>query len=138
MPQDSKFKILEGVATIIKPFCLMHITSQVSGEEYVTVSAVKPLLHYLINTLKEDQSSSDTSTKTTTLGNTQAGTSNCVVDVTKSAQKAILENLSIRYRGSLVNMLLYSASFMDPRFKSLPFVSIDYKRDSRKCKATGY
>ena len=80
MPQDSEFKILEGVATIIKPFC--HITSQVSGEEHVTISAVKPLLHYLINTY---QSSSDTSTKTTTLGNARAGASNCVVDVTESA-----------------------------------------------------
>ena len=46
MPQDSEFKIIEEVAKIIKPFC--RITSQVSGEEYVTVSAVKPLLHYLI------------------------------------------------------------------------------------------
>ncbi|XP_065911269.1 E3 SUMO-protein ligase ZBED1-like [Dysidea avara] len=127
MPQDSEFKILEGVATIIKPF--RRITSQVSGEEYVTVSAVKPLLHYLINTLKEDQSSSDTSTKTTTLGNTRAGASNCVADVTKSARKAILDNLSTRYQGSLVNMLLCSASFMDPRFKSLPFVSVDYKKE---------
>ncbi|XP_065918736.1 E3 SUMO-protein ligase ZBED1-like [Dysidea avara] len=126
MPQDSEFKILEGVATIIKPF--RRITSQVSGEEYVTVSAVKPLLHYLINTLK-DQSSSDTSTKTTTLGNTRAGASNCVANVTKSARKAILDNLSTRYQGSLVNMLLCSASFMDPRFKSLPFVSVDYKKE---------
>ena len=124
MPQDSEFKILEGVATIIKPFC--RITSQVSGEENVTISAVKPLLHYLINTY---QSSSDTSTKTTTLGNTRAGASNCVVDVTESARKAILDNLSTRYQGSLVNMLLCSASFMDPRFKSLPFVSVDYKKE---------
>ena len=124
MPQDSEFKILEGVATIIKPFC--RNTSQVSGEENMTISAVKPLLHYLINTY---QSSSDTSTKTTTLGNTRAGASNCVVAVTESARKAILDNLSTRYQGSLVNMLLCSASFMDPRFKSLPFVSVDYKKE---------
>jgi len=49
MPQDSEFKTIEGVAKIIKPFS--RITSQVSGEEYVTVSAVEPLLYYLISTL---------------------------------------------------------------------------------------
>jgi len=36
---------------MIKPFC--SITSQISGKEYVTVSALKPLFHYLVNTLKD-------------------------------------------------------------------------------------
>ena len=34
MPQDSEFKILEGISKVIKPF--RCITSQTSGEEYVT------------------------------------------------------------------------------------------------------
>jgi len=76
MPQDSEFKIIEGVAKIIKPF--RRITSQVSGEEYVTVSAVKPLAHYLIGALTQDKPTSDT---ITTLGNTQAGSSNNVAEI---------------------------------------------------------
>ena len=51
MPQDSEFKILEEITKVIKPF--RSITSQTSGEEYVTVSALKPLFHYLVNTLKD-------------------------------------------------------------------------------------
>lgn len=50
MLQDSEFKIFEEIAKVIKPFC--RIMSQTSGEEYVTVSALKPLSHYLVNTLK--------------------------------------------------------------------------------------
>ena len=52
-----------------------------------------------------------------------------MADVTTRVQKAILDNLSARYQGTLVNMLLCSASFMDLRFKSLPFVSSDYKKE---------
>ena len=112
---------------MIKPF--RSITSQISGEEYVTVSALKPLFHYLVNTLK-DSSGGDIdaeSTKQAAVGSTRAGTSSSVADVIKKAQNAILNDLSSRYQSSLVIMLLCSASFMDPRFKSLPFISTDFR-----------
>ena len=67
------------------------------------------------------------STKRAALGSTRAGTSSSVADVTKKAQNAILDDLSSRYQNSLVTMLLCSASFMDPRFKSLPFISTDFR-----------
>ena len=127
MPQDSEFKILEGISKVIKPF--RCITSQIFGEEYVTVSALKPLILYLVNKLNEYPSDDDLTVRTTTVGNTRAGTGSSVADVTKKVQKAILDDLSSRYQSSLVTMLLRSASFMDPRFKSLPFVSADYRTE---------
>jgi len=102
------------------PFC--HITSQISGEEYVTVSAIKPLLYNLMNTIKEDQSAGGEQQAWEILEQAQ-------VVMWQTARKAILDDLSSRYQGSLVTMLLCSASFMDPRFKSLPFVSVDYKKE---------
>ena len=114
MPQDSEFKILEGISKVIMPFHC--ITSQIFGKEYITISAIKALLYYLMTTLKEDQSAGgNTRAKTISLRNTQAGTSSNVADIVKTAQKAILDDLSSRYQGSLVTMLLCSASFMDPR-----------------------
>ena len=67
------------------------------------------------------------STKQVTVGSTRAGTSSSVADVIKKAQNAILNDLSSQYQNSLVIMLLCSASFMDPRFKSLPFISTDFR-----------
>ena len=127
MPQDHEFKILEEITKVIKP--LRSITSQISGEEYVTVSALKPLFHYLVNTLK-DPSGDDInaeSTKQAVVGSTRAGTSSSIADVIKKAQNAILIDLSSQYQSSLVIMLLCSASFMDPRFKSLLFISTDFR-----------
>ena len=80
-----------------------------------------------MNKLKEDRSDDDVSVITTTVRSTRAGTGSSVADVTKKAQTAILDDLSSRYQSSLVTMLLCSASFMDPRFKSLPFISTDYR-----------
>ena len=119
MPQDSEFNILQEITKMIKPF--HSITSQTSGEkEYVTVSALKPLFHYLVNTLKNPSGDAIDveSTKQATVGSTRAGTSSSVADVTKKAQNAILDDLSSRYQSSLVTMLLCSAFFMDPRLKS--------------------
>ena len=93
------------------------------------MSALKPLFHYLVNKLKEDPSDDDVTARTTTVGNTRAGTGSSVADVTKKVQKAILDDLSSRYQCSLVTVLLCSVSFMDPRFKSLPFVSADYRAE---------
>ena len=127
MPQDNEFKILEEITKVITPF--RSITSQISGEEYVTVSALKPLFHYLVSTLKDPSGDANDmeSTKQVTVGSTRAGTSSSVADVIKKAQNAILNDLSSRYQNSLVVMLLCSASFMDPRFKSLPFISTDFR-----------
>ena len=124
MPQDHEFKILEEITKVIKPF--RSITSQISGEEYVTVSALKPLLHYLVKDPYGDAFNAE-STKQATVGSIRAGTSSSAADVIKKAQNAILNDLSSRYQSSLVIMLLCSASLMDPRFKSLPFISTDFR-----------
>ena len=67
------------------------------------------------------------STKQAAVGRTRVGTSSSVADVIKKAQNAILNDLSSRYQSSLVIMLLCSASFMNPRFKSLSFISTDFR-----------
>ena len=111
MPQDYEFKILEEITKMIKPFC--SITSQISGEEYVTVSALKPLFHYLVNTLK-DPSVDDIdaeSTKQAPVGSTRAGTSSSVADVIKKAQNAILNDPISKFIGyyATVQCLLYES-----------------------------
>ena len=132
MPQDNEFKILEEITKVITPF--RSITSQISGEEYVTVSALNPLFHYLVSTLKDPSGDAIDmeSTKQVTVASTRAGTSSSVADVIKKAQNAILNDLSSRYQNSLVVMLLCSASFMDPRFKSLPFISTDFRVEAHE------
>ena len=95
MPQDSEFKVLEEIAKVIKPF--RRITSQASGEEYITVSALKPLFHYLVNKLKEDPSDDDVSARTTTVRSTRAGTGSSIAAVTKKAQTAILSKFTGYY-----------------------------------------
>ena len=132
MPQDNEFKILEGITKVITPF--RSITSQISGEEYVAVSALKPLFHYLVSTLKDPSGDAIDmeSTKQVTVGITRAGTSSSVADVIKKAQNAILNDLSSRYQNSLVVVLLCSASFMDPRFKSLLFISTDFRVEAHE------
>ena len=124
MPQDSEFKIVEKIAKVIN-----RITNPAFGEEYVTVSALKPLFHYLVIKLKEDPSDDNVSARITTVRSTRAGTGSSIADVTRKAHTAILDDLSSRYQSSLVTMLLCSASFMDPRFKSLPFISTDYRAE---------
>ena len=39
---------MEKLIEILKPF--FQITKTISGENYTTVSSIKPLLHYLLNT----------------------------------------------------------------------------------------
>ena len=87
------------------------------------------MFHYLVSTLKDPSGDAIDmeSTKQVTVGSTRAGTSSRVADVIKKAQNAILNDLSSWYQNSLVIMLLCSASFMDPRFKSLPFISTDFR-----------
>ena len=50
MPQDSVFKILEEISKVIKPF--YHITSQTSGEEYVTMLTNHKRITTVINKTK--------------------------------------------------------------------------------------
>ena len=43
LPKDAEFSLLEEVLKVLKPF--KDVTVQVSAEKYVTISAIRPLLH---------------------------------------------------------------------------------------------
>ena len=75
---------------------------QVSAEKYVTISAIRPLLHHLTeNALKVE------------------GSDSLAVQMMK---KEMTKNLNSRYRGLGITELLNFACFVDPRFKSMPFL----------------
>lgn len=76
---------------------LMEFTDTLSGEDYVSLSYLKPVLHLLNNTVLA-YSEDDT-------------------DLTKHMKTAILQYLNDKYSDPATNDLLDMASFADPRFK---------------------
>ena len=87
--------ILESVAATLKP--LKCMTDALSGENCVTVSAVKPLLNHL---LEKALVTDDDDT-----------------DLTKEMKERIKVDLELRYLDSEFDHLLELSSFLDPRFK---------------------
>lgn len=56
MPSANEFTILEAIVEVFKP--LSVCTDALSGEDHVTISAVRPLLHHLLeNVLKVESGS---------------------------------------------------------------------------------
>ena len=100
LPKDAEFSLLEEVLMVLKPF--KDVTVQVSAEKYVTISAIRPLLHHLTeNALKVE------------------GSDSLAVQMMK---KEMTKNLNSRYQGLGITELLNFACFVDPRFKSMPFL----------------
>ena len=98
--KDAEFSLLEEVLKVLKPF--KDVTVQVSAEKYVTISAIRPLLHHLTeNALKVE------------------GSDSLAVHMMK---EEMTKNLSSRYQGLGITELLNFACFVDPRFKSMPFL----------------
>ncbi|XP_070814650.1 ADP-ribosylation factor-related protein 1 isoform X1 [Chaetodon trifascialis] len=88
--------VLESVSSALGP--LLEFTDALSGEEYVSVSHLKPVLRLFNTTLlapKEDDT-----------------------DMTKSLKKKILEYLNSKYEDDVTQELLDVASFLDPRYKT--------------------
>ena len=101
MLQDSDVKIMENLVEILKPF--FKITETISGENYITVSSIKPLLYHLLNT--------DLNARDDDLG------------AIKQLKETVKGNLQLRYQDSEASKSLDMACFLDPRFKELPFLS---------------
>ena len=96
MPTDGEVTAMETFIDVLKPF--VQITEMIGGEQWVTLSVVKPLLFKLTKKhLVEERT--DTRLK-------------------KALKKAILSDLKNRYTDS---QLIDIACFLDPRFK-LSFV----------------
>ncbi|KAL1269060.1 hypothetical protein QQF64_031349 [Cirrhinus molitorella] len=94
VPQWQDTDVLESVSRALKP--LQEFTDALHGEDYVSVSYLKPVLH-LFNTkiLAADDEDSD---------------------LTKTIKSKILEYISKNYDGEDTQELLDMASFLDPRF----------------------
>ena len=94
MPSEDEFTTLEDMVKVLEP--LSYFTDALSGEQHVTVSAVRPLLNHIIKHIllvkPEDR------------------------PIVSQMKAKISEDLQQRYN-SLTVTLLDKCSFLDPRFR---------------------
>ncbi|ROL48341.1 Zinc finger BED domain-containing protein 1 [Anabarilius grahami] len=106
VPSWQDLDVLESINQALQP--LQEFTDALSGESYVSVSYVKPVLH-LMNTsvlaAKEEDS-----------------------DLTKSIKMKTLDYMNSKYDNPATQELLDMTSFMDPRFK-VGYISSDKVSD---------
>lgn len=106
VPSWQDLDVLESINQALQP--LQEFTDALSGESYVSVSYVKPVLH-LMNTsvlvAKEEDS-----------------------DLTKSIKMKILDYMNSKYDNPATQELMDMTSFMDPRFK-VGYISSDKVSD---------
>ena len=109
IPTWQDIEVLESVQSAIRP--LADFTDMLSGEERVTMSALKPVLHILKNEVLAE------STDDTTL--------------TADIKSRILSSMEHRYSDSEISELLDVASYLDPRFVTdyIDVVDLDSIRD---------
>ena len=99
MPSDTEFTVMECYKDVMKP--LVDVTEAIGGGKYVTVSVIRPLLHKLLNVHLKPA--------------TEDSRLVCMM------KEVIRLDLQDRYVGSALD-LVTKAAFLDPRFKSLPFL----------------
>ncbi|KAI2658659.1 E3 SUMO-protein ligase ZBED1 [Labeo rohita] len=96
LPTWQDIDVLEAITKALKP--LQDFTDALSGEEYVSVSYVKPVLHLLnTNILKPEED--------------KAG-------LCEDIKKRVLDYLNEKYKDPATDELLTMATFLDPRFKT--------------------
>ena len=88
-------RVLESINKALAP--LAHLTDIISGEDYVTVSTIKPFLHHI-------------STKALTIENDNT-------ELTRDIKERIKPCLTEKYSDNEVNMLLDMATKLNPCFK---------------------
>ena len=95
LPTDDEFELLEEVVHVLKPF--KDVTVQMSASQYMTISAICPILHHLLHTvLKENDSDSA---------------------AVRRMKVVMSSNLSSCYQDPYVKHFLNTACFVDPRLK---------------------
>ncbi|KAJ4941983.1 hypothetical protein JOQ06_011854 [Pogonophryne albipinna] len=104
-------EVLESVLKALKP--LLEFTDALSGEDYVTVSYVKPVLHLFHSSILAIQDD-DTA-------------------LTQSIKVSILDYLREKFDDPATNDLLDMAGLVDPRFKTRYIV--EDKLEETKCRA---
>ena len=96
IPSWADLDVLEAVNRALSP--LMEFTDALSGEDYVTISFVKPVLHILNSRVLAEEEDD--------------------VELTKTIKTSILAYLKGKYSDPITEELLDTASFVDPRFKT--------------------
>ena len=98
MPEGGYWTVIEKLVNILEPF--QKVTEAMSTEKCPTISSVKPLLYKLLErVLKVEDSDSS---------------------ISKQMKKEIKSVLAGRYQ---LKTVLNVTTFLDPRYKALPFVS---------------
>ena len=110
MPSDSEFATLEAFLSVMK--LLVEITEAIGGEKWITISTTRPILH------KSLQSSLLSSPDDTAQ--------------IKTFKKVLLTDLQERYTGEIL-LFLTKATFLDPHFKGLKFLSREDRDEVISC-----
>ena len=104
-PTWQDIEVLKSIDKALSP--LLSLTDILSGESYVTVSAVIPMIQLLkTNILKEEETDTQ---------------------LTKDMKNCVTTDLEWRYQSisAEVTEILQLATFLDPRFKSNPFDDLE-------------
>ena len=101
MPKDNDITILETLKEVLEP--LGPFTDALSGEKHTTLSSVLPLLWKMLSCLrnKEDDSL-----------------------LTGEMKSLVRESINQRYENREVQLLLNTATYLDPRFKA-SFIALE-------------
>ncbi|ROK30197.1 Zinc finger BED domain-containing protein 1 [Anabarilius grahami] len=96
VPTWQDIEVLESVNKAVKP--LQDFTDALSGEAYVSVSYIKPVLHlFKTNLLQPEEEDTE---------------------LTKTIKRNIMQYLDDKYSDPVKNELLDMSSLMDPRFRT--------------------
>lgn len=96
IPKWSDLDVLEAINKALAP--LVEFTDALSGEKYVSISSVKPVLHILHSRVLAEEDDD--------------------VELTKAIKSDILAYLDEKFSNPTTEELLDMASFVDPRFKA--------------------
>ncbi|XP_069748118.1 E3 SUMO-protein ligase ZBED1-like isoform X2 [Narcine bancroftii] len=103
MPESIEWNSIEGLVELLQPF--QQATEMMSRLKYPIISMVKPLLHVLLNSALKDSDSDS--------------------HLLSAVKETIGKELSEAYQLSPdLELFLHSATFLDPRYKKVPFLSI--------------
>ena len=103
MPSDAEIAAMVVFLEVMKP--IVRITEVIGGEQRITLSALRPLLHMLLSQLLVENPSD--------------------AHLAKAVKKAVLTYMQGRYNDA--ETLLNKACFLDPCFKALAFLSEEQK-----------
>ena len=107
MLESGDWEVVEMLADLLKPF--QQATTVMGAVRYPTLSTVKPLLYKLL-------------TKTLKITDDDCPTA-------KAVKQEIKKDLEDRYHKTTVERIINFATFLDPRYKELPFLDFCNKQE---------